>query len=106
VLPPRATGGFIVLDGDTFELKGNWEHECEAPPTGHDFWYQPRHNVLISTAGMVPRIAGRGFNPDDLKKGEGTRMQALGQSSAGSWADADVLTVWVGAGERGPAVCV
>lgn len=65
----RGKGGFIVLDGDTFELKGNWEHECEAPPTGHDFWYQPRHNVLISTAGMVPRIAGRGFNPDDLKKG-------------------------------------
>ncbi|XP_031412775.1 LOW QUALITY PROTEIN: methanethiol oxidase-like, partial [Meleagris gallopavo] len=64
-----ATGGFIVLDGETFELKGNWEHECEVPPTGYDFWYQPRHNVLISTAGMVPRIAGRGFNPDDLKKG-------------------------------------
>uniref|UniRef100_A0A8C2TXC8 Methanethiol oxidase n=1 Tax=Coturnix japonica TaxID=93934 RepID=A0A8C2TXC8_COTJA len=62
-------GGFIVLDGETFELKGNWEHECEIPPTGYDFWYQPRHNVLISTAGMVPRIAGRGFNPDDLKKG-------------------------------------
>ncbi|POI20670.1 hypothetical protein CIB84_015582, partial [Bambusicola thoracicus] len=65
----RGKGGFIVLDGDTFELKGNWEHECEVPPTGYDFWYQPRHNVLISTAGMVPRIAGRGFNPDDLKKG-------------------------------------
>ncbi|XP_008939485.1 PREDICTED: selenium-binding protein 1-like [Merops nubicus] len=67
-------GGFIVLDGQTFvveglELKGNWEHECEAPPTGCDFWYQPRHNVLVSSAGFVPRIAGRGFNPDDLKKG-------------------------------------
>ncbi|XP_031463983.1 uncharacterized protein LOC116238441 isoform X1 [Phasianus colchicus] len=99
----RGKGGFIVLDGETFELKGNWEHECEVPPTGYDFWYQPRHNVLISTAGMVPRIAGRGFNPDDLKKGEGTRMQALGQSSAGSWPDADKLTVWVADGERGQA---
>uniref|UniRef100_A0A8C5IEW4 Methanethiol oxidase n=1 Tax=Junco hyemalis TaxID=40217 RepID=A0A8C5IEW4_JUNHY len=62
-------GGFVVLDGETFELKGNWENECEAPPTGHDFWYQARHNVLVSSAGMVPRVAGRGFNPDDLKKG-------------------------------------
>ncbi|XP_009287590.1 PREDICTED: selenium-binding protein 1, partial [Aptenodytes forsteri] len=61
--------GFIVLDGETFELKGNWENECEAPPTGYDFWYQPRHNVLISSAGLVPKRAGRGFNPDDLKKG-------------------------------------
>ncbi|KAM9214654.1 LOW QUALITY PROTEIN: methanethiol oxidase-like [Leptosomus discolor] len=62
-------GGFIVLDGETFELKGNWENECEAPPTGYDFWYQPRHNVLVSTAGVVPRIAGRGISPDDFKKG-------------------------------------
>uniref|UniRef100_A0A8C9NU25 Methanethiol oxidase n=1 Tax=Serinus canaria TaxID=9135 RepID=A0A8C9NU25_SERCA len=62
-------GGFVVLDGETFELKGNWENECEAPPTGYDFWYQARHNVLVSSAGMVPKVAGRGFNPDDLKKG-------------------------------------
>ncbi|XP_050186435.1 methanethiol oxidase-like [Myiozetetes cayanensis] len=62
-------GGFVVLDGETFELKGNWENECEAPPTGCDFWYQPRHNVLVSSAGVVPKRAGRGFNPDDLKKG-------------------------------------
>ncbi|NXQ20109.1 SBP1 oxidase, partial [Peucedramus taeniatus] len=62
-------GGFVVLDGETFELKGNWESECEAPPTGCDFWYQARHNVLVSSAGAVPRVAGRGFNPDDLKKG-------------------------------------
>ncbi|KAM9368348.1 methanethiol oxidase-like, partial [Phaethornis superciliosus] len=62
-------GGFIVLDGETFELKGNWENECEVPPTGYDFWYQARHNVLVSSAGAVPRIAGRGFRPEDLKKG-------------------------------------
>ncbi|NXN76987.1 SBP1 oxidase, partial [Himantopus himantopus] len=62
-------GGFIVLDGETFELKGNWENECEAPPTGYDFWYQPRYNVLISSAGVVPKRAGRGFCPNDLKKG-------------------------------------
>ncbi|NXI05617.1 SBP1 oxidase, partial [Pachycephala philippinensis] len=62
-------GGFVVLDGETFELKGNWENECEVPPTGYDFWYQARHNVLVSSAGVVPKVAGRGFNPDDLKKG-------------------------------------
>ncbi|NXA57493.1 SBP1 oxidase, partial [Nothocercus julius] len=65
----RGNGGFIVLDGETFDLKGNWEHECGAPPTGHDFWFQPRHNVLVSSAGLVPRRAGYGFNPDDLHTG-------------------------------------
>ncbi|XP_061872204.1 methanethiol oxidase-like [Colius striatus] len=62
-------GGFIVLDGESSELKGNWENEGEVPPTGYDFWFQPRHNVLISSAGLVPKRAGLGFNPDDLKKG-------------------------------------
>ncbi|XP_063213643.1 methanethiol oxidase-like [Chroicocephalus ridibundus] len=65
----NAKGGFIVLDGETFELKGNWENECETPPSGYDFWYQPRYNVLISSAGVVPKRAGRGFCPNDLKKG-------------------------------------
>ncbi|XP_010182066.1 PREDICTED: selenium-binding protein 1-like, partial [Mesitornis unicolor] len=62
-------GGFVVLDGETFELKGNWEIEGEAPPTGYDFWYQPRHNVLVSTAGVVVKRAALGFNPNDLGKG-------------------------------------
>ncbi|KAM6190427.1 methanethiol oxidase-like [Sarcoramphus papa] len=65
----NAKGGFIVLDGETFELKGNWENECEAPPSGKEFSYQPRHNVLVSSAGAIPKCTGRGFNPDDLKKG-------------------------------------
>ncbi|NWY08014.1 SBP1 oxidase, partial [Nothoprocta ornata] len=62
-------GGFIVLDGESFELKGNWEKDCEVPPTGHDFWFQPRHNVLISSAGLVLKRAGPAFNPADLHKG-------------------------------------
>ncbi|XP_009641917.2 methanethiol oxidase-like [Egretta garzetta] len=62
-------GGFIVLDGETFELKGNWENVCEVPPTGYDFWYQPCHNVLVSSAGLVPKCAGYGFDPDDFGKG-------------------------------------
>lgn len=85
------TGGFIVLDGETFELKGNWENGCEAPPTGYDFWYQPRHNVLISSAGLVPKRAGRGFNPDDFKKGEAIRMQVLSQNSPRWWEGVDAV---------------
>ncbi|KAM4644299.1 methanethiol oxidase-like [Amazona ochrocephala] len=65
----NAKGGFVLLDGQSFELKGNWENECSSPPSGYEFWYQPRHNVLISTAGFALKHAGWGFNPDDLKKG-------------------------------------
>ncbi|KAK2543476.1 hypothetical protein Q9966_002860 [Columba livia] len=62
-------GGFILLDGDTFEVKGNWEKGDKSPPMGYDFWYQPRHNVLISTEWGIPKCLGYGFDPNDLKKG-------------------------------------
>uniref|UniRef100_A0A8B9UBI7 Methanethiol oxidase n=2 Tax=Anas TaxID=8835 RepID=A0A8B9UBI7_9AVES len=62
-------GGFILLDGETFEIKGNWEKGDKSPPMGYDFWYQPRHNVLISTEWGVPKCLGYGFDPNDLKKG-------------------------------------
>ncbi|NXT74651.1 SBP1 oxidase, partial [Zapornia atra] len=62
-------GGFILLDGETFEIKGNWEKGDKVPPMGYDFWYQPRHNVLISTEWGIPKCLGYGFDPRDLKKG-------------------------------------
>ncbi|NXC22594.1 SBP1 oxidase, partial [Corythaeola cristata] len=62
-------GGFILLDGETFEIKGTWEKGDKTPPMGYDFWYQPRHNVLISTEWGIPKCLGYGFDPNDLKKG-------------------------------------
>ncbi|NXX97448.1 SBP1 oxidase, partial [Centropus bengalensis] len=65
----NAKGGFIVLDGETFELKGNWEEECQVPPGGYDFWIQPCQNVLVSSAGVIPKLSGRRFCPEDFNKG-------------------------------------
>uniref|UniRef100_A0A452GKE4 Methanethiol oxidase n=1 Tax=Gopherus agassizii TaxID=38772 RepID=A0A452GKE4_9SAUR len=49
-------GGFILLDGETFEVKGNWEKGSNLPALGYDFWYQPRHNVLMSTEWGIPKV--------------------------------------------------
>lgn len=73
----------MVLDGQTFELKGNWEKECEAPPSGYEFWFQPCHNVLISSSGIAPKIAGYGFCPDDYNKGERTGVLSQNPQGAG-----------------------
>uniref|UniRef100_A0A0B8RQ82 Methanethiol oxidase n=1 Tax=Philothamnus irregularis TaxID=1899461 RepID=A0A0B8RQ82_9SAUR len=62
-------GGFVLLDGETFEVKGNWEKGTKVPPFGYDFWYQPRHNVLMSTEWGTPKCFANGFNPADLEKG-------------------------------------
>ncbi|XP_029436590.1 methanethiol oxidase isoform X1 [Rhinatrema bivittatum] len=62
-------GGFILLDGKTFEVKGNWEKQGQAVPFGYDYWYQPRHNVMISTEWGTPKVLAEGFNPKDVQAG-------------------------------------
>ncbi|POI24387.1 hypothetical protein CIB84_011863 [Bambusicola thoracicus] len=62
-------GGFVLLDGETFEVKGNWEKGGKCPPFGYDFWYQPRHNVLMSTEWGAPKVLAYGFNPVDVENG-------------------------------------
>lgn len=64
------SGGFVLLDGETFEVKGTWEKPGGAAPLGYDFWYQPRHNVMISTEWAAPNVLREGFNPADVEAGE------------------------------------
>lgn len=49
---------------------------------GYDFWYQPRHNVLISTEWGIPKCLGYGFDPNDLKKGEAAVVYVLWERDA------------------------
>ncbi|XP_040267827.1 methanethiol oxidase-like [Bufo bufo] len=62
-------GGFVLLDGETFKVKGNWEAEGQAAPFGYDFWYQPRHNVMISTGWGTPKFICDGFKIEDVAAG-------------------------------------
>ncbi|NXV05362.1 SBP1A oxidase, partial [Cettia cetti] len=62
-------GTFVLLDAETFEVKGNWEKGEKNPNFGYDFWYQPQHNVLISTEWGTPKILAGGFDPRDVQKG-------------------------------------
>ncbi|CEL96651.1 unnamed protein product [Vitrella brassicaformis CCMP3155] len=63
----NAKGGFILLDGETFDLKGTWSKDTSS--FGYDFWYQPRHNVMISTEWGSPNAFLKGFDPADCEKG-------------------------------------
>lgn len=60
----------MLLDGETFDVKGTWERPGGAAPLGYDFWYQPRHNVMISSAWAAPKVLQEGFNPADVEAGE------------------------------------
>lgn len=60
-------GGFILLDGTSFVIKKTWERE--PVEFGYDFWYQPYHNVMISTEWGSPKAFRSGFNPAHVEQG-------------------------------------
>jgi len=63
----KTKSGFILLDGKTFSVTQNWEKSHIE--MGYDFWYQPRHNVMISTEWGAPKCWRAGFDPADVEKG-------------------------------------
>ena len=61
----NAPGGFLHLNKD-FEIIGRWEKDITGMNFGYDFWYQPRHNVMVSTEWGAPKTFTPGFNLDDV----------------------------------------
>lgn len=61
--------GFILLDGQDFRIKGRWEKGAMVPEYGYDFWYQPLHNVMVSTEWGAPEAWKSGFNLEHVKNG-------------------------------------
>jgi selenium-binding protein 1 len=62
-------GGFLLLDDD-FNIAGRWEHKAEGMRFNYDFWYQPRHNVMVSSEWGAPNAFTKGFNLDDVAAGK------------------------------------
>lgn len=61
-------GGFLELNDD-FEIEGRWESPGEIE-MNYDFWYQPRHNVMISSEWAAPTTYFPGFDLDDVENGK------------------------------------
>lgn len=62
-------GGFLLLDGN-FDIAGRWEHDMTGMNFNYDFWYQPRHNVMVSSEWGAPKTYQPGFDLDDVKNGK------------------------------------
>jgi selenium-binding protein 1 len=62
-------GGFMLLDED-FNVKGRWEKDATGMKYNYDYWYQPRHNVMISSEWASPNTVSQGFSLDDVKAGK------------------------------------
>ncbi len=65
----NAPGGFLLLDSN-YDVKGRWEKEPGQIRYNYDFWYQPRHNVMVSSSWAAPNTFLKGFNPEEVKAGK------------------------------------
>ena len=62
-------GGFLLLD-EAFDVLGSWEASREGMRYNYDFWYQPRHNVMVSSEWGAPSTTRPGFKPEDVAQGK------------------------------------
>lgn len=62
----NAPGGFLIVD-EKLRLAGRWEKSTDGMPYNYDFWYQPRHNVMVSSEFAAPTTYGPGFRMGDVK---------------------------------------
>lgn len=62
----NSLGEFILFDKN-FECLGTWTKGDKRATCGYDFWYQPHHNIMISSEWGAPKIWRRGYQPDDIK---------------------------------------
>lgn len=65
----NAPGGFLHLD-ENFEIVGRWENDLAGMNYNYDFWYQPRHNMMISTEWAAPNTFMPGFDLAEVEAGK------------------------------------
>jgi len=64
----QGKGSFVLIDAKDWTVKGLWSETSTA--FGYDFWYQPRHNVMISSEWGAPAAFSTGFSVDHLAAGQ------------------------------------
>ncbi|KST63657.1 selenium-binding family protein [Mastigocoleus testarum] len=62
-------GGFLLLD-ENFEIAGHWEQKTDTMRFNYDFWYQPSHNVMVSSEWGAPKTFYSGFDLKDVAAGK------------------------------------
>lgn len=65
----EAPGGFLLLD-ENFEIAGRWATNNEGMNFNYDYWYQPRHNVMVSSEWAAPNTVRHGFKLEDVQAGK------------------------------------
>ncbi|KAG2389484.1 hypothetical protein C9374_014044 [Naegleria lovaniensis] len=66
----KGKGGFVLIKDNgkgVFEVASQWSKEEESKLVyGYDFWYQPHHNIMVSSEWGAPEAFTTGFNPSQV----------------------------------------
>jgi selenium-binding protein 1 len=63
-------GGIFMLDHDSFDVKGAWEHDRGPQRLAYDFWWHLGYDVMISSEWGTPNMVKDGVNPELLLGGK------------------------------------
>ncbi|XP_063828106.1 methanethiol oxidase isoform X1 [Ostrinia nubilalis] len=63
-------GDFVLIDSKTLEVTGTWTKGPKKAKFGYDFWYQPYHDVMVSSEWGTPKYFKSGFHPDDVSNSD------------------------------------
>ena len=63
-------GGIFVLDHDSFDVKGAWEHDRGPQHLAYDFWWHLGFDTMISSEWGTPNMVTEGVNPELLLGGK------------------------------------
>jgi selenium-binding protein 1 len=59
-------GGVALLDHDTFDVIGAWEHDRGDVYFAYDVWWHLRYDTVITSEWATPSMFENGLNPEDL----------------------------------------
>ena len=59
-------GGVALLDHDTFDVVGPWEHDRGEQYFAYDGWWHLHHDTMITSEWATPPMVEHGLNPEDL----------------------------------------
>ncbi|VEN47648.1 unnamed protein product [Callosobruchus maculatus] len=57
---------FVLIDAKTYKMKGTWIKGKNTPKFNYDFWYQPYHDIMVSSEWGAPKVFKTGFHPSHL----------------------------------------
>jgi selenium-binding protein 1 len=59
-------GGVALIDHDTFDVVGAWEHDRGEQFFAYDVWWHLNHDTVITSEWGTPSMIEKGLNPEDL----------------------------------------